>query len=294
VLSLGPLGKGERVEFLLAFKGAVTYGFAMMAWIFVVLACVERLFPKDRPSERVQLRALRFWFFYAIAGAALGAGWAMVQARLEPAPLVLVDLRRHLPLWAAYVVGPLVGMIFADFFNYWMHRAQHRWFWQQHAVHHSIRNLSAVNSYMHWTEELFRLAFVVIPTATVFNLNAGGLTLVSGMLLAMHGNFIHSASTLHFGKTGRLLLADNRWHRIHHSVEREHWDKNFGTGTTLWDRLFGTAYFPENSEWPKTGVRGQTEIETVSDYLWRPFRNEDRRQSEPRSPSPTHTELRPS
>jgi sterol desaturase/sphingolipid hydroxylase (fatty acid hydroxylase superfamily) len=31
-------------------------------------------------------------------------------------------------------------------------------------------------------------------------------------------------------------------HRIHHSRDREHWDKNFGHITPLWDRLFGTCY----------------------------------------------------
>lgn len=253
------------------FLGALKFGAFNMAWIFVVLWGVERLFPKDRPPERVQLASLRFWVFYAIAGAAIVTAYQLAKDYYQPQPLVIVPLREYLPAWSSYVLGPLAAMAFYDFFNYWMHRAQHRWFWAQHSVHHSIRNLSAVNSYMHWTEEFFRLAFITIPTAVVFQLDIGGVTLVSTMLVMAHGNFIHSASSLHFGKIGRLLLADNRWHRIHHSIEREHFDKNFGTGITLWDRLFGTAYFPENHEWPATGVHDQPEVSTVSEYLWRPF-----------------------
>lgn len=261
------------MTFVELFLGALKFGALNMAWIFVVLWGVERLFPKDRPSERAQLASLRFWAFYAVAGALIVTFFEMAKRPLDLEPLVLLSLAEEIPNWAAYILGPLAITAVYDFWNYWMHRAQHRWFWAQHSVHHSIRNLSAVNSYMHWTEELFRVAFIAIPTAVLFQLEIGGATLAATMISAAHGNFIHSASSLHLGKFGRLFLADNRWHRIHHSIEREHFDKNFGTGITLWDRLFGTAYFPESHEWPATGVHDQPEPTTIDDYLWRPFRS---------------------
>lgn len=260
------------MDFLNSFAGALKFGVANMAWIFIVLWGIERLWPKDRPSERVQLASLRFWAFYAIAGAAIVSGFELVKPSLNLEPLVVIRAWKYLPLWAAYILSPIASMALYDFFNYWMHRAQHKWFWKQHSVHHSIRHLSAVNSYMHWTEEAFRLAFISIPTAIAFDLRIGGATLATAMLTMMHGNFIHSASSLHFGKYGRLLFADNRWHRIHHSVEPEHFDKNFATAVPLWDWLFGTAHYTKSSDWPQTGVHDQPEVSTVSEYLWRPFR----------------------
>jgi sterol desaturase/sphingolipid hydroxylase (fatty acid hydroxylase superfamily) len=71
-----------------------------------------------------------------------------------------------------------------------------------------------------------------------------------------------------------LVFADNRTHRIHHSVEDQHVGHNFGVLTTLWDRLFGTYWAPQPGEWPDTGVAGLAEAETVIDYLLRPFRKQ--------------------
>jgi len=264
------------VAFVQSFAGALAIGAFNLTWIFIVLWGVERLFPKDRPPERVQLASLRFWAFYAVAGAAIVSCFELIKRSAGLEPIFVIRIDDYLPAWAAYVAGPLVTMALYDFFNYWMHRAQHRWFWAQHSVHHSIENLSAVNSYFHWTEELFRIAFISIPTAVFFDLHIGGVTLVSTMIVAAYGNFIHSASTLHFGKFGRLFLADPRWHRIHHSIEPDHFDRNFGTGITLWDRLFGTAYFPENEDWPQTGVHDQPEIHSLPEYLWRPFKRKQR------------------
>ena len=268
------------MEYFVLFARVLGFGLFNSAWIFTVLYGVERLWPKGRPSATVQLSSLRFWAIYAVAGAVLATAFKATSTVADIEPLIIIRMEDHLPPWAAYVVGPALTVIAYDFFNYWMHRAQHKWFWAQHAVHHSIRDLSAINSYFHWTEEMFRIAFIALPSAVLFDLEIGGATIVSTLLLAAYGNFIHSASTLHFGKTGRLILADNRWHRIHHSIERGHFNKNFGTGVTFWDRLFGTAYYPENEEWPDVGVRGEAEISTVGNYLWRPFRRSIAAQSD--------------
>jgi sterol desaturase/sphingolipid hydroxylase (fatty acid hydroxylase superfamily) len=60
--------------------------------------------------------------------------------------------------------------------------------------------------------------------------------------------------------------VDNRFHRIHHSVEPKHFEKNFGIMFTVWDQLFRTAYFPRPDEWPKTGVAGIQPPRKLSDY----------------------------
>lgn len=259
------------MEFLVSFAGALKFGLINMTWIFIVLWGIERLWPKDRPPERVQIASLRFWVFYALGGATIVTVFEISRSGLDLTPLVVVPLKDYLPSWAAYVVGPFAAMIVYDFWNYWMHRAQHKWFWKQHSIHHSIRDLSAVNSYMHWTEDLFRVAFIAIPTALFFRLDVAASTLAATMIVAMHGNFIHSASSINFGRLGSWLIADNRWHRIHHSIEPQHFDKNFATGVPLWDHIFGTAHIPAKGEWPAAGVHDTPEVSTVSEYLWRPF-----------------------
>jgi sterol desaturase/sphingolipid hydroxylase (fatty acid hydroxylase superfamily) len=82
--------------------------------------------------------------------------------------------------------------------------------------------------------------------------------------------FIHSSVRLNFGPL-RYLLCDNRFHRIHHSREEQHRDRNFGTVSPVWDMLFGTAWFPRRAEWPAVGLDETREPQTVSAYLLAPF-----------------------
>lgn len=75
-----------------------------------------------------------------------------------------------------------------------------------------------------------------------------------------------------------------RFHGVYHSIER----LAAGSGfhhlaaapvrailvtvplSLIWDRLFGTAYFP-NAEWPEVGLSDRREPRSVSDFLFQPF-----------------------
>jgi sterol desaturase/sphingolipid hydroxylase (fatty acid hydroxylase superfamily) len=54
-------------------------------------------------------------------------------------------------------------------------------------------------------------------------------------------------------------------------VEPRHFDKNFGIFTTLWDSVFGTAYFPAKDEWPQAGVADFPEPQSVVEFLFARF-----------------------
>ena len=243
------------------FWDALKFGAFNMTWIFVVLWGVERLWPRgEQPSRSDIARAMKYWGIYAVVGALVAALFGFAQ---DQHPLILVPAKDW-PL--AVIAAPLLFMATYDFFNYWMHRAQHKWFWRQHSVHHSIEHLSGVNSYFHPTEHLFRLAFISAPMTFLLGVDAGTSVITITLLTAIQGNYLHSCTRLHLGPLS-AVFADNRWHRIHHSIEREHFDKNFGTAMTLWDRLFRTAYFPVRDEWPVVGVHDTPEHQTLRGYL---------------------------
>jgi sterol desaturase/sphingolipid hydroxylase (fatty acid hydroxylase superfamily) len=82
--------------------------------------------------------------------------------------------------------------------------------------------------------------------------------------------YVHSNTALGLGRA-RVLLADNRFHRIHHSLTPEHWDHNFGVLFPWWDMMFGTAWMPERDEWPVVGVPEYGEIQSVTELLARPL-----------------------
>jgi hypothetical protein len=84
------------------------------------------------------------------------------------------------------------------------------------------------------------------------------------------------------------------FHRIHHSMERRHFDKNFGGRLIVWDYLFGTMNANFN-EYPKIGVPGYPIVETsrspfavagyVAGHLAYPFVSLWNYFSTPREPS---------
>ena len=92
-----------------------------------------------------------------------------------------------------------------------------------------------------------------------------------GLFLWLHIVWIHSPTRVSFGPL-RALLVDNRYHRIHHSLEERHFDKNFGAFTTLWDRLFGTYHAPARDEWPDVGLADVAEPRDVREWLNLPAR----------------------
>jgi sterol desaturase/sphingolipid hydroxylase (fatty acid hydroxylase superfamily) len=51
----------------------------------------------------------------------------------------------------------------------------------------------------------------------------------------------------------KYLLVTPQSHRIHHSAEARHRDKNFGIFFSFWDRLFGTQWTGYD-EYPRTGI----------------------------------------
>lgn len=247
-----------------------TLSFAIIMW------CVERLLPRETVSLSSQLRSLKFWSFAGIGTAVALTLYGFLHEALEPHPLFVIPLRQWLASpwlhWMGYVIAPVLGIILYDFFGYWLHRAQHKWLWRLHSIHHSIEELSGINSYFHWTEQFFRVAFISLPAAYIVGIDGIKTVFIIELLVSVQGYYLHSPNRLHLGPVVRRVIADNRFHRIHHSVEPKHFDRNFGAGTSIWDQLFGTAYFPAKDEWPDTGLTDTRETSNISDFLWGPFK----------------------
>ncbi len=176
------------------------------------------------------------------------------------------------------IVSPLLINIFLiiftlfvfDFFYYWFHRMQHKitFFWEFHKVHHSIKNLNAVVSYHHVLEELFRIPFIIIPLAILIKIDAPKLAILSSFY-AVYGQFIHMNSKVSLGFL-RYIFADNYYHRIHHSLEESHHNKNFAAFFPIWDMIFSTNHFPKNNEFPEVGLADVEQPKTLKSYLFLP------------------------
>jgi class 3 adenylate cyclase len=172
---------------------------------------------------------------------------------------------------ANQVVVFALYLLLIDFFQYWWHRAQHRFpvLWDQHVVHHSDEAMNVTTAVRHhWSEFLFQGIVVSLPFTMLFKITppqAGFVALIFGAWQF----FVHANLRLHLGFFA-WLAAGPQVHRIHHSIEAEHRDKNFAAYFPIWDVLFGTYHHPRRGEYPETGVDG-FRLETPLALALHPF-----------------------
>jgi len=271
--------------------GIADFDFSLVP-LFVVFVALEALFPRERTAASVaarlranapsQLKAAAFWLVWVPFAVLTAMLYQALWSKLGVKPLLPSLSPGGLPRPLSVAIGAVAAAFVGDFVYYWCHRAQHRFFWRFHAVHHSVRQMSGVAAYHHVSEEAFKVALYALPLA-LFTTDPYALPVI-GLVLGWQGNYLHSPIRLHLGPLGRLI-QDNRFHRIHHSIEPRHFDKNFGVFCTLWDWLFGTAYFPAADEWPRTGLADQPEPESIASYLTAPFRQASRAAA-PEAPCP--------
>lgn len=250
-----------REFFTIAFSFIGQYAWRL-TYSFGLLTVLECLFPTNRGGLKERARAVVFWAVYL----------ALTTVGMSLFLEIFAWSGWQPPLTLDFIGAPVIGLVIADFFYYWFHRLQHRnaWLWRFHAVHHSFRNMSAINSPHHFTEEMFRIPLAILPVILLFRIS-GATPAWFMTILGIHGYYIHSSTRLNFGPL-RWVLADNRMHRVHHSLDPAHFDKNFASVTPLWDVLFKTAVAHPKGELLATGLPDAPQPTTVQDFLVRPFK----------------------
>jgi sterol desaturase/sphingolipid hydroxylase (fatty acid hydroxylase superfamily) len=260
------------MEWLNLLGGAAADSYIGWIVVLALLTAFELANPQGEQRAATRLKGLAFWLLFIPVATVLNLLLANAWAALGVRPLLSLPFFQPLaflgPVAALFAV--LAAGVINDFFFYWCHRIQHRYLWRWHAVHHSIRDLNAVNSYHHLSEALMSLVFYSVPTSLIVTDAAAAVPLI-GLFMWLHIVWIHSPTRANLGPL-RAWFVDNRYHRIHHSLEERHFDRNFGAFTTLWDRLFGTHYAPEPHEWPDVGLDGVAEPRGVRDWLAQPWR----------------------
>lgn len=156
------------------------------------------------------------------------------------------------PWWIQLVVFLLVN----DFLRYWLHRWHHSndFLWRMHRVHHTIVEMDAVSSFrVHLFEALIKYGLIVLPFH-FFNVDRSVILLYSSVDV-LKGFWHHANIRTRIGPLNYILnSAELHW--WHHSVEAKGQLANFGSILSIWDWLFGTAYY-DKQHWPeKIGVEG--------------------------------------
>lgn len=152
-------------------------------------------------------------------------------------------------------IGITALFVTLEFAYYWFHRLSHsvRWLWATHSVHHSSERIvlsSAIR--LGWTGALsgawlfwLPLVFLGFHPAAVFAMLATNL---------IYQFFLHTTAVPRLGPVEWIFNTPSS-HRVHHSCEARHLDRNFGGILILFDRLFGT-YCAEDRQPERYGIAG--------------------------------------
>jgi sterol desaturase/sphingolipid hydroxylase (fatty acid hydroxylase superfamily) len=159
-------------------------------------------------------------------------GAVFILGLLMAEPFAFFDIPITLWSWGLAILA-------ADFTYYWMHRIEHerRVLWAVHTVHHSSEEYNLTTSLrLSWVESLFEWMFFVPMVLLGFD-----VVQVLGALLIVivYQTWIHTEK---IGKLGWLDYVFNTpsVHRVHHGMNAEYIDKNYGGILIIWDHLFGT------------------------------------------------------
>lgn len=228
-------------------------------WLLVVSAAVfalERLRPwrKRQRVLRPQIGQDLFWLVFNghFAGVLLALLGGRLVSWLAPGlhRAETIGLVASAPLWLQFVVFFLL----ADLFEWGIHNLLHRvpWLWELHKVHHSIEQLDWIGNFrFHWMEIVVYRGLTYLPLA-VLGADAR-VILAIAVVATLIGHLNHSNLYLSWGPL-RYVLNSPRMHVWHHDREwpadRSH-GVNFGISLSLWDWLFGTAWWPAVEERPE-------------------------------------------
>ena len=154
--------------------------------------------------------------------------------------------------WFAVVAS----VIIMDFVIYVQHVMVHSIpvLWRLHRVHHADLDYDVTTgARFHPIEIIFSM---LIKFATILLLGPSIIAVIifeimlNATAMFNHGNIGLPKS---IDKVVRLFLVTPDMHRVHHSVEDDEANSNFGFSLTWWDRLLGTY-----REEPRAGQQGMT------------------------------------
>jgi sterol desaturase/sphingolipid hydroxylase (fatty acid hydroxylase superfamily) len=266
-------------QYLLAHESAIRLGvfFAM----FVLVALWELVQPRRvltvskarRWANNLGLSALntlllRLLFPTAavgVAALAAGKGWGLLHYFSVPLPVAipLAVLALDFLIWLQHVVFHAVPAL-----------------WRLHRVHHADLDYDlTTGSRFHPIEMglsmLLKMAAILLLGASVTSVVVFEILLSAGALFN-HGNIRLPAA---LDRVLRWFIVTPDMHRVHHSVEDDETNSNFGFSVSLWDRIMGTyrAQARAGQLGMTIGIRNHTEpseVVALPGLLRMPFKGE--------------------
>lgn len=147
--------------------------------------------------------------------------------------------------WALVHVTTGLGSYFIAFMaldltGYLVHRIDHEYnfFWNAHLIHHSSEEYNLACALRQSISSFFRVFTIFLLPAALLGVPAT----VIGIVAPLHLFAQFWYHTRHIDKMGFLekIIVTPSHHRVHHAINPEYLDKNYGQIFIFWDKWFGT------------------------------------------------------
>ena len=264
-------------QFVLAHEPAIRLGFFVA--VFVIVALWELAAPRRALTVSKALRwgsnlglvalntlVLRLMFPLAAVGVtafSVANGWGLLN-------------HFQVPFWLAVPVA----VIAMDFVIWLQHVMVHAvpTLWRLHQVHHADLDYDLTTGARFHPIEIALSMLIKFATITVLGPPVLAVVIFEVLLNATamfnHGNIRLPAA---LDRVLRWFVVTPDMHRVHHSVEDDETNSNFGFNLPWWDRLFGTyrAQPRAGHDAIVIGIHGHTdprEVARLDGMLLMPFK----------------------
>jgi sterol desaturase/sphingolipid hydroxylase (fatty acid hydroxylase superfamily) len=170
------------------------------------------------------------------------------------------------------VVAFFVFLLWTTYITYWTHRIAHKisGLWELHKVHHSATRMTGLSwARVHPIED-FLVTYISILLSVIVLPEIGTRTAaLYGLFVILHNVVIHSELKATWGWWSWIFVSPAA-HQIHHSTNPAHFNANYGSPFSFWDRLHGTYVDPLKTVAPTSfGVEGMKPA-SAKMLLWAP------------------------
>ena len=138
------------------------------------------------------------------------------------------------------VIVYIIAFFALDFAGYWVHRLQHvaNFFWNGHIVHHSSEEFNLACALRQSVSAIVKTFAIFLLPAALFGVPPQVIAVVAP--LHLFAQFWYH--TQHINKMGFLekIIVTPSHHRVHHAINPQYIDRNYGQIFIFWDKWFGT------------------------------------------------------
>jgi alkylglycerol monooxygenase len=134
----------------------------------------------------------------------------------------------------------IIAFFALDLAGYWVHRIQHvtNFFWNGHIVHHSSEEFNLACALRQSISSIVKIFIIFLLPAALLGVPGQVIAVVAP--LHLFAQFWYH--TQHINKMGFLekIIVTPSHHRVHHAINPQYIDKNYGQIFIFWDKWFGT------------------------------------------------------